>query len=274
MKKYIIMAIALLPFISLAQRKPKIKGNRSVTEVREELPPFNAIELNDNLEIQLKKSFGEGYEIVADDNLIDILKFKVVDSTLVISSFYNVTAKKKLEIIINYKELKGITQRDGKIISEDIIKTDMFYVNVFGPSKLNVKADAFIATLNLEDNSSSDFSLDVDSLSLHMKHRSDANIYAVSGAKTIELLNNASLSIDGTTDTLIVKALNNSRFKGGKLQAGGAAVTLEESSVARVFASREFELESSGDSKTYLYGDPRISILQFLDTSQLIKKKN
>lgn len=274
MKKYIIIALICLPVIGLAQRKPKIKGNRSVTEVREELPPFNAIELNDNLEIQLKKSFGEGYEIIADDNLIDILKFNVVDSTLIVSSFYDVTAKKKLEIIINYKELKGITQRDGKIISEDIIKTDELFVNVFGPSKLNIKADAFVATLNLEDNSSADFSLDVDSLSLNMKHRSDASIYAVSGAKNVELLNNASLSIDGTTDTLRLKALNNTRFKGEKLQIGGATAILEESSVARIFATREFELQSSGDSKTYLYGDPRISILEFLDTSQLIKKKN
>ena len=274
MKKYIVLLLVLLPLISLAQRKPKIKGNRSVTEVREELPPFNAIELNDDLDIQLKKSFGEGYEIIADDNLIDILKFNVIDSTLVISSFYDVTTKKKLEIIVNYKELKAITQRDGKLIGEDVIKTDELFINVFGQSRLDIKADAFVAYLNLEDNSNSDLSLDVDSLDIKMKHRSDANIYAVSAAKTIELLNNAALTIDGTTDTLELKALNNTRFKGEKLQSGGAKITLEESSIARVFATRELELQSRGDSKTYLYGDPRISIVEFLDTSQLIKKKD
>ncbi|MDT0621000.1 GIN domain-containing protein [Croceitalea vernalis] len=274
MKKYVLILIASLPIMSMAQRKPKIKGNRSVIEVREELPPFNAIELNDNLDIELKKSFGEGYEIIADDNLIDILKFQVVDSTLVISSFYDVTAKKKLEIIVNYKELKAITQRDGKIECEDIIKADELYINVFGPSKLKLKADAFVAYLNLEDNSNSDFSLDVDSLDIKMKHRSDAKIYAVTGAKHVELLNNAALSIDGSTDTLQLKAINNARFKGEKMQSGGANIVLEESSVARVFATRDLELQSRGTSKTYLYGDPRISILEFLDTSQLIKKKN
>ncbi|MDT0605677.1 GIN domain-containing protein [Croceitalea rosinachiae] len=275
MKKItVILFIALLPQVSWSQRKPKIKGNRQVTEVRDELPPFNAIELNDNLEIKLKKSFGEGYEIIADDNLVDILKFKVVDSTLVISSFYDVTTKKKLNITVNYKELKAITQRDGKITSEDVINADELFVDVFGPSKLNLKASAFVAYLNLEDNSTTDFNLDVDSLSITMKHRSDANIYAVSGAKNIELLNNASLDISGTTDSLQLRAFNNTRFKGEKLQIVGAKIRLEESTIARVFATRELELQSRDDSKTYLYGEPKISILEFLDTSQLIKKED
>ncbi len=56
MKRIIVLFIVFLPLLSWAQRKPKIKGNRQVTEVREELPPFNAIELNDNLDIELKKS--------------------------------------------------------------------------------------------------------------------------------------------------------------------------------------------------------------------------
>ncbi|HCO83723.1 MAG TPA: DUF2807 domain-containing protein, partial [Arenibacter sp.] len=33
-----------------SQRKPKIKGNRNVIEVRETLPPFNAVQLDDDLD--------------------------------------------------------------------------------------------------------------------------------------------------------------------------------------------------------------------------------
>ncbi|MEO0528457.1 MAG: DUF2807 domain-containing protein, partial [Bacteroidota bacterium] len=124
MKKFIIVVLILSYGTVTAQRKPKIKGNRVVVEVREELPAFNAIELNDDLEITLHKSADPGYVITADDNLIDVLKFKVADSTLMISSFYKIIAKKKLEITINYRELESITMKEGKIGMEDIINTD------------------------------------------------------------------------------------------------------------------------------------------------------
>ena len=275
MKKLIILLFAIsLPIIAFAQRKPKIKGNRTVTDVREDLPAFNAIELNDNLDIRLKKSYGEGYEITADDNLIDVLKFKVEDSTLIISSFYDITAKKKLEITVNYKELKAIIQRDGKITVEDVLSTDNLYVNTFGPSKLSLKANAFMASLNMEDTSKGDFNLDVDSLNVGLKHRSDATIYSVSSAKNIELQNTAALDLEGTTDSLSLKMYNNTKFVGQKLEAGSAKVQLEESATARINAFRAMKLKSRGSAKTYLYGDPKITILEFLDTSQLIKKKD
>ena len=78
MKRYLPFLILLFTISVFAQRKPKIKGNRVVTQISETLPDFNAIVLQDDLDIVLKKSFGPGYEIEADDNLIDILKFKVV----------------------------------------------------------------------------------------------------------------------------------------------------------------------------------------------------
>ena len=98
MKRFILAFLLSIPFVLIAQRRPKIKGNRSVIEVTQELPPFNALELVDNLEVTLKKSFGEEVSITADDNLVDFLKFEVVDSTLVISSFYDIVSKKKLDI--------------------------------------------------------------------------------------------------------------------------------------------------------------------------------
>lgn len=274
MKKLLILSLLLSPIFLVAQRKPKIKGNRSVIEVREDLPAFNAIELNDDLDIRLRKSSTEGYEITADDNLIDVLKFKVKDSTLVVSSFYIIKAKKKLEITINYTAIEAITQRDGKIAMEGILATDNLELNLYGSSKINIKASAFTTSLNMEDTSKGDFNLDVDSLYVNLKQRSDAKIYAVSSAKKVELFNNASLDFEGTTDSLNLKMYNNSKFVGQKMESVSAKVFIEESASARVNAYKSLELTSKGNGKTYLYNDPRISILEFLDTSQLIKKKN
>ena len=270
------IALLLLFTISLsinAQRKPKIKGNRVVTEVSEELEPFNSIVLNDDLEITLKKSFGPGYAIEADDNLVDILKFKVEDSTLVISSFYTVTAKKKFDITINFTELKAITLREGDVKSTDIITNETFFVDIFGDSRLDLKVNSGLMNLNMEDSSSGNFNLDVDSLSVAMNSRTDALIYSVSGSKKIDLKDNANLELEGTTDRLVADMTNNAKLKGQKFEAASVRLNLQESSDAHINALRDLELASFGNSKTYLYGNPKITILDFLDTSQLIKRK-
>ncbi len=275
MKCHLLLLLLLtIPFTLLGQRKPKIKGNRSVTEVRETLPPFNAIELNDNLEIRLKKSFGERYEVVADDNLVDVLKFEVLDSTLVISSFYTIVSKKKLEITIEFQELRSITQRDGKIFSDALIESDELFINTFGNSQLDLDASGFMANVNGEDNSRMDLNLDIDSLSVSLKHKTNAIIYAVSGAKAVDLQNTASLTLEGTTENLLVAMSGNSKLKGDKLEAAEVDLTIKESSFARVYAFRNFTLNSSGTARTFLYGSPKVAISEFLDTSQLLKKED
>ena len=124
MKNIIIFFLAFTTLAVSAQRKPKIKGNKSIVEVNEDLPFFNAIEVRDDLEIFLKETTIQGYSISADDNLIDILRFDVVDSTLVIRSFYKITTKKQLEITVNFSELKSIIIQQGKIITKDMINSD------------------------------------------------------------------------------------------------------------------------------------------------------
>ena len=274
MKRVLMLLLIILPAILVAQRRPKIKGNRSVTEIREQLPPFTAIELVDDLDIELKKSFGEGYEIVADDNLIDVLKFEVLDSTLVISSFYDIISKKKLEITINIRELKAITVKEGKMFGESMLESDEWYLNTFGNSELDVDVSGFMAHINAEDNSSINLNLDIDSLSVVMKHKTDGIIYAVSGAKKVDLANNASLTLEGTTETLDVSMASNTKLKADKLEAAEVSLSNKESGFARVNAYRTFTLRSTGDSKTHLYGNPKITIEEFFDTSQLVKKED
>ncbi len=271
--KNLLLLLLLLCHISiLAQRKPKIKGSRIVAEVNEELPAFNAVQLNDNLDIVLKKSFGPGYEITADDNLIDILKFKVEDSTLVISSFYNVTAKKQFDITINYTELRAITLKEGSITTDDVVNSDELFVDAFSNSRLNLKASAAVMDINLEDTSKGDFNVDVDSLNVGLSNRAEAYIYAVNGTSLVDVDGNTSLTFEGTSDTIEVNLAGNARVKAEKMEAGIVRARLENAANARIYAFKDLELNAKGNSRTYLYGNPKVTILEFLDTSQLIKK--
>ena len=274
MKNTVLLVLLLSTCYLQAQRKPKIKGNKSVTAVSENLPSFNAIELNDELEINLQKSMDEGYVITADDNLIDVLKFKVVDSTLVISAFYKIISKKKLDITVNYRELRSITMRDGKIRMEDIITTDELHVDTFGDSKLQLNANASIVNINMEGNSFGDFNLDSDSLNITLNDKIDARVYAVSEKNTVQMYKNAGATMEGTTDTLQLNLQENTNLKAERLEAATVLATLEVASTARIYAFKNFELSSSGSSRTYLYGDPKITVLRFSDTSELYKRED
>jgi len=274
MKRVILLLSIVIPTILVAQRRPKIKGNRSVIEVKEELPPFTGIELRNDLDIELKKSSVEGYEIIADDNLIDVLKFEVSDSTLVISSFYDIISKKKLEITVNVKELKAITVKVGKVSGETMIESDVWNLSTFGNAELDIDVSGFMANVNAADNSYIDLNLDVDSLNVAMKHKTNGLIYAVSGAEKVDLSDNASLTLEGTTETLEVAMMSNTKLKADKLEAAEVQLSNKESGFARIKAYRTFHLSSTGSSKTHLYGDPKITIEEFLDTSQLLKKED
>lgn len=273
MKKLILLFIIFSTCAIQSQRKPKIKGNKNVIEVNEDLPAFNAIELNDDLDIFLQKANTEGYRLTADDNLVDVLKFRVVDSTLVISAFYKITGKKKLDITINYYELNAITMNDGRIKMQDMIDSDDLAVNISGNAKLQLNANASVMDIVMNDNSSGDFNLEGDSLNISLKDRIDVGIYAVSETNIITMQDNASAKIDGSSINLQINLTGNSNLKAQKLQANLISANLEGSPNARIYAKERLELSSSGASKTYLSGDAKIEILDFLDTSELHKVK-
>ncbi|PCJ97935.1 MAG: DUF2807 domain-containing protein [Flavobacteriaceae bacterium] len=275
MKKGTLLLLLILSSCCIfAQRKPKIKGNRSVVEVREYLPAFKAIQLNDDLDITLQKSSEEGYTIVADDNLFDIFKFDVVDSTLIISSFYKIIAKKKLEITVNYRELEAITIREGRVNGGSMISSDIFDINAFGTSKLKLNINAALVNITMEGSSSGDFNVDSYSLYVSLHDKINATIYSVAETASIEMFKNASVEMEGTTDSLQVKLADNTTFKGTTLEAANAHVSLEGSSTARVYAYKSIELTSSGNSKTFLSGNPKITITKFLNTSILRKEED
>ncbi|MCK5442878.1 MAG: DUF2807 domain-containing protein [Maribacter sp.] len=273
MKNLITLIVLLSCFQTFAQRKPKIKGNKSVIEVREVLPAYNAIKLVDDLEIVLQKGSNEGYTINADDNLIDVLKFKVQDSTLIISSFYKIISKRKLEITVNYTELESIIMRDGKINMKDVITSDQLTVYTYGPSRLELNATAGVIEINMEGMSSGDFNLASDSLNIVLKDRIDVRVYSVGESSSIQMFKNATARLEGTADTLYVDLFGNSNLKASKLEAKVIKANLEESPNAKLNVLETIELSSHGSAKTQLYGDGRIVILDFLDTSQLQKEK-
>ncbi len=274
MKNVIVLLLLLCHVGIVAQRKPKIKGNRTVAEMKEELPAFHSIELKDDLEVELVKAPVESYKVVADDNLMDVLKFKVEDSTLYISSFYNIRSRKKLEITVYYNELIQLIQQDGKMVSRESVATDILDLEIMGSARMELNASAALVRLKMNERASGDFNFAVDSLHVNLKDRAEARVYAVGQSSYIELFSNASAVMEGTVDMMQNESHDNSDLKAERYEAKAINAKLENASSANLRAIEALELAISGSSKAYIYSDPKITIQEFLDTSELIKRKD
>ena len=275
MKKLVVLILmSIVSVHTYSQRKPKIKGNRNVIEVREDLEPFTAIEVNDDLDIMLQKSSQEGYALEIDDNLVDVLKFKVENGVLQISSFYNITSKKKLDITIFFTEISSLKMLNGKISMKDVISTDYLKVFTSGTSRLELNATSDVIDITMEEISSGDFNLASDSLNVTLKDRIDVKLYATGVNNNIYLYENASAKVEGTADIFKVKLYGNSSLKASDLQSGEVFLNTEDSSDAEIRALNNFQLSSKGSSRTKLYGNAKINIIEFLDTSRLEKEKD
>ncbi|TVZ16723.1 GIN domain-containing protein [Maribacter sp. MAR_2009_72] len=274
MKKVVVLLVLLVGVQIFAQRKPKIKGNKNVIELREDLPSYTAIELVDDLDIVLQNSSQEGYSLEIDDNLVDVLKFDVDNGVLKISSFYNITSKKKLEITVFFSELSAVKMLNGKISMKDVISTDELHVFTSGTSRLELNATADVVDIIMEEISSGDFNIASDSLNLTLKDRIDVKLYTTGVNNALYMYKNASARIEGTADVLNAKLYGNSSLKASDLQAGEVHLSTEDSPDAQIRALNTFKLSAKGSSKIKLYGDAKIDIIDFLDTSKLEKERN
>src|SRR5690606_24932370 len=156
-KHLLLFFMLLVGCMVYSQRKPKIKGNRNVIEVREPLAPFNAVQLDDDLDINLQAGTTGEYIIEADDNLIDILKFEVENETLIISSYYKVTSKKKLNITVNFSELFRIDANEGNVVVSNRFSTEYLEVNTKGSGRVELDVDADVMAITMNDDSRGNF---------------------------------------------------------------------------------------------------------------------
>lgn len=271
---FVIVVLLCFGFQGFSQRKPKLKGNRNVVQITEDLPPFNAIELRDDLEVIIQKGTSEGLAIEADDNLLDVLKFDVSEGTLYISSFYNITSKKKLNITVFYTNLVALKLGSGVITMKDVITTELLDIQTYGSARLILNASADVITIAMEGNSSGDFNVASDSLNLVLRDRTDAKVYATGQNNSLYMYKNSSLTLEGNTAVFKAKLYGSSSLKAEEFLAKSVTLFSEDSPNAKIYALEEFNLASKGGAKTSLYGNPKIVITEFLDTSQLHKENN
>lgn len=267
----ITMLALMVMFSGFSQRKPRIKGNRSVVSVEKPLPSFTHLILSEEFELHLQQGSEPSVRIEADDNLIDILRFEVAGDTLRVDSFYRITASKKLGLTLVYNEIESIRVEAGRLVAEQTLVSDRLNLLLTGGGKAEMNVRASLMDLKMEQNTSADLRVETDSLHADFNGFTDTHIYTSGGAIDLAMTGQASLDLEGVSPGLTASLTDNSRLKASGLQADVVTVLLNTSANARIQAVSEVAYEGRGSARLFVYGQPQIRILGMFDRAELHK---
>ena len=149
MQKTILFTLCLvfLAYNVFSQNKEKIRGNKSVKIKTTNINTFNRLIIGEKFNIELIKGNQASVFIEADENLHEIIKYNVSDSTLKFFTTKKITSKKKLNIKVIYtSELKFIETLDNAEISTStILDLEEIILKNTGKSRayLNINSNKF-----------------------------------------------------------------------------------------------------------------------------------
>ncbi len=272
MKKLIVLGILMTSFWTYAQDKPKIKGSRVVSEVSEYLQPYAALEIHDGLTVNLIHTDEPYYKLESDDNLLDVVQFEQTGNSLKIYTTHRVTRKKKLEIDLGYNTLQNITLIEAKLKGAADIESDTLQFTAYGSSKADIDLKGQQVTVALYENSGGRINVNAEEAKLTFRDRIDVNLGLRSEMTFLTMDESADAKINGDSEDVEVILSGASRVKGSDLRIGRIKITADRSADAHIYASKSMEIYANGSCKIYVYGNPDITLKEFNDKAQLLKK--
>ena len=275
MKKIMIFLFVIgLCSSSYSQKKPKVKGNKEVTQVIREIPEeFNALEIDDGLKINLSQGPENGYVLNVDSNLVDVLQFFVVDSVLKVYTTNRIVSSKKLEITMTVKGLEHlILKNDAEVIGEGPLNSAKFYISGYNSSRMDLDIRAEDVTVTLHRNAGGKLRVTSENTTIVMNDRTDLKAYAVCDNIRVTVNNSADLDLDGDADYAAFNLKQSSTLNARKMRVSNADLYTSNSSDVYVNATKNLEVYAKGSSNVYVYGNPKLEIKGFTDKSKIIKR--
>lgn len=257
-----------------AQDAEKVKGDRNLTIKQTYVDDFKKIVVGEDFQVELFYNKKPSVEIETDDNLHAYINIQVIDSVLTLTTTADIRAK-KLNIKVNYGdsfsdiEVKG----DAEVRSLTSLELTNAKLKTSGSSRayLNIKTDDFSFVSSDKTKVKLNITATTVSAELSDNTKMDALINATN--VKMDLYQRASTDVEGTIDSLRLRADNNTKFNGKNFTSKTCAVTAEIASDVYVEVIEDITIEASGASEIYLYGNPKITITRFTDTVKLQKKE-
>ncbi len=276
MKKFVWILCALITFTaqSNAQESERIKGDRNLTINQTYVDGFKKVVIGEDFKVELFYNKKPSVEIETDDNLHQYINIEVVDSILNIKTTSDIRPK-KLDVKINYGDgFSDIEVRqNGEVRSLTSLELKDASLKTSGSARayLNIKANNF----NFTSSDKTKIKLNVTANNVEAVIGDNTKLDALVNATEVkmDLYQRANVDIEGVTDSLRIRTDNNAQFNGKNFTAKSCRVVAEMASDVYVEVMEAIDIETSGSSEIYLYGEPKITISRFLDTAKLQKKE-
>ncbi|QHI35800.1 hypothetical protein IMCC3317_11480 [Kordia antarctica] len=273
--KKVIPLLFLLVFVNFtfAQKKPKIQGSKNVIETSNTLASFKAIELSEDIVVNIFQGEATRYTLKCDDNLVDFIKFEIVDETLKIYTTHEIRRAKALEINLTVLNISSITLKENsKLTCKTRLKLDTLSFTAFDESEYNI--DVFAESSNFQLYKSTKGKIQLKGQNTKFTLIENAYIEGDIVLENIEIIakDRTDVEVEGDVKFLKLTTSNSSDVDLKKLKCSTIEAITSDSSEAYIFSNGEMKLSNSDKSKVYIYGNPSISIDRLKDNAQIIKK--
>ncbi|MDQ1167371.1 hypothetical protein QE431_003689 [Flavobacterium sp. SORGH_AS 622] len=273
-KSTALLLLLLVTTLTFAQKREKIKGSKVVTTSIKEVGSFDAIEVDDNLEVYLERGEKNEIKIEADDNLHDIVGMDLREKTLRLYTNKESSIFKKLSVRVTYTSSlnKVITKNEAIVYAIQELQLDDITMNCLDFSKLFLNVNAKKFALIADDKSKTELNLKADDGSLQLSKNASVKTLVSAIKFKCDLYQKANAAIEGIAEKATIRLDNNSVFTGTKFTLKEANVTAENYAVGTIFAETTLSLAIGDKAELSLFGNPKIELTRFSEEAKLFKK--
>ncbi|KRD59211.1 MULTISPECIES: DUF2807 domain-containing protein [unclassified Flavobacterium] len=273
-KSTALLLLLLVTTLTFAQKREKIKGSKVVTTSIKEVGSFDAIEVDDNLEVYLERGEKNEIKIEADDNLHDIVGMDLREKTLRLYTNKESSIFKKLSVRVTYTSSlnKVITKNEAIVYAIQELQLDDITMNCLDFSKLFLNVNAKKFALIADDKSKTELNLKADDGSLQLSKNASVKTLVSAIKFKCDLYQKANAAIEGIAEKATIRLDNNSVFTGTKFTLKDANVTAENYAVGTIFAETTLSLAIGDKAELSLFGNPKIELTRFSEEAKLFKK--
>ncbi len=276
MKQIVTLAFLFLTITAWSQKLPKIKGSGIVEVMDVQLTePFNAIDLDGDMEVELIQGKENGYSIETDDNLIEVVEFAVADSTLYVSLNSRITKKKKFLITIKASDVAQIDlKNEARLESDKTLTGDRLNITAGNSTKYELDvAHKTAVTIEMYSNAEGVLKSKSKESSIRLDDRASLKLYGVVDSLTLDATDNTRLALDGIIQTARLTLKESAKISGKEASLAQADINLSDTSDAVINTKETITIYAQDTSELQLYGDPEITITGLKNKAKILKKE-
>src|SRR5680860_1264269 len=273
-KSIILLLVFLIGSIGYSQSKDKIKGNKEVVEISNDLDKkFNTLEIADNITVSISRGNKNSYVLIADENLVEEVQFMVINNVLKIFTSKKISSFKKLEVNLKVIGIDHIILRDDAVVKTDMkLSFDKILIDGNNSSKFDMEIETDELQINMRKNAGGKISIKAKSLQIEMEDRTDLKGKINTDNLKVSLKNKAQLTLSGDSKHSDFRLANSADLDAKKMDSKTAVLFSSNNSDVYIRVSRKLEITSDGRSKIYVYGKADVQLKGFTDKSKIIKK--